>query len=158
MKRKLDDEEYQALLNMFGKETLSIRRTASQGALFRFSFYLINSYALLILVTYLLISNYFTGEINPVILENNYVELLGRREFAFFWIMSAFNLSFYFGVSFRFVTSVVLMYTVNATFDQFLIMYDHYNVEDIPMFSAFFFSRPILILALILALKSYKDE
>ena len=105
-----------------------------------------------------LISNYFTGEINPVILENNYVELLGRRAFAFFWIMSAFNLSFYFGVSFRFVTSVVLMYTVNATFDQFLIMYDHYNVGDIPMFSAFFFSRPILILALILALKSYKDE
>ena len=60
MKRKLDDEEYQALLNMFGKETLSIRRTASQGALFRFSFYLINSYALLILVTYFLISNYFS--------------------------------------------------------------------------------------------------
>jgi hypothetical protein len=157
MKIKLDDEEYQALLNMFSNETLNIRRTSNQSMFFRFNFYLINTYAAAIILIYFLISNYFTGAINPQLVESNYETFLGRRAIAFLWIISAFNLSFYFGMSFRFVSTIALMYVLNATFDQFLIMYAHYNATELPIFSIFFFSRPILIIALIFAIKTYKD-
>ena len=64
MKRKLDDEEYQALLNMFGKDDLKIRSVSVQSNAFKYAFYFINIFAIFIIIIFLYISKIY--ESNPL--------------------------------------------------------------------------------------------
>jgi hypothetical protein len=76
MKRKLDDEEYQALLNVFDGQKVSFRKTSSQSMPFRVSFYFMNIYAISMMLVFYIVSNYLLEYINPQFLDHHYLDLL----------------------------------------------------------------------------------
>jgi len=158
MKRKLDDEEYQALLNMFGKDDLKIRSVSVQSNAFKYAFYFINIFAIFIIIIFLYISKIYEPSINSQNLDTAYLEVFDRRAFVFFWLLSACNLSFYFGLGFRFVATVALIYVLNASIDRFLVMYysDFFaDTQGLLMLAA---SRPLAIIALLIVIIKYVDE
>jgi len=158
MKRKLDDEEYQALLNMFGKDDLKIRSVSVQSNAFKYAFYFINIFAIFIIIVFLYISKIYEPSINSQNLDTAYLEVFDRRAFVFFWLLSACNLSFYFGLGFRFVATVALIYLLNASIDRFLVMYysDFFaDTQGLLMLAA---SRPLAIIALLIVIIKYVDE
>lgn len=158
MKRKLDDEEYQALLNMFGKDDLKIRSVSVQSNAFKYAFYFINIFAIFVIIIFLYISSIYGPSINSQNLDTAYLEVFDRRAFVFFWLLSAFNLSFYFGLGFRFVATVALIYLLNASIDRFLVMYysDFFAyTQGLLVLAA---SRPLAIIALLIVIIKYVDE
>ena len=157
MKRKLDDEEYQALLNAFDGQKFSFRKTSSQSMPFRVSFYFMNIYAVSMMLVYYIVSNYFLEHINLQFLEHHYLDLLERRAFIFLWLLGAFNMAFYFGVGFRLVVGIILLYTINATFSQLIVINSDLGFAETPIFSAYALSRPLFMLATLGALIFYKD-
>jgi hypothetical protein len=157
MKRKLDDEEYQALLNVFDGQKVSFRRTSSQSMPFRVSFYLMNIYAISMILTYYIVTNYLLEYVNPKFVEHHYLDFLERRAFIFIWLLWAFNMAFYFGVGFRIVVGVILLYSINATFSQIIVIHSNFGFAEAPIFSAFALSRPLFMIAALGALIFYKD-
>ncbi|CAM8670290.1 hypothetical protein MCEREM30_00688 [Paracoccaceae bacterium] len=160
MKRKLDDEEYQALLNAFDGQKFSFRKTSSQSMPFRVSFYFMNIYAISMMLVYYIVANYLLDYINPQFLEHHYLDLLERRAFIFLWLLGAFNMAFYFGVGFRVVAGVILLYSINATFSQIIVIHSNFgffNFAETPIFSAYALSRPLFMIATVGALIFYKD-
>ena len=160
MKRKLDDEEYQALLNVFDGQKVSFRKTSSQSMPFRVSFYFMNIYAVSMMLMYYIVSNYFLEHINLQFLEHHYLDLLERRAVIFIWLFGAFNMAFYFGVGFRVVVGVILLYSINATFSQIIVIHSNFgffNFAETPIFSAYALSRPLFMIATVGALIFYKD-
>ncbi|MEY3960603.1 MAG: hypothetical protein RIR14_1257 [Pseudomonadota bacterium] len=158
MKKKLNDEEMQALLGVFEARDLRLRKVSDQGRAFRFAFYFVNIYSLSMIFLLQAVTRFFPEIINPVLFEAHHVDLLGRRAFAFLWILAALNIAFFFAISFRFVVVVTLLYMVNATFDQLLMIYGTYGHGEAPLFSAFFLSRPLLMLALVATFWFYKES
>jgi len=160
MKRKLDDEEYQALLNVFDGQKFSFRKTSSQSMPFRVSFYFMNIYAISMMLFYYIVVNYLLEDINPQFLEHHYLDLLERRAFIFIWLLGAFYMAFYFGVGFRVVVGVILLYSINATFSQIIVIHSNFgffNFAETPIFSAYALSRPLFMIATVGALIFYKD-
>lgn len=157
MKKKLNDDEYQALLGAFEPRDLKLRRVSDQGRPFQFAFHFMNFYSLSMILVFHLVTRYFPDAINPALLEHQHIALLGRRAFAFLWILAAFNIAFFFALSFRFVVVITLLYMVNATFDQLLMIYGTYGHDEAPLFSAFFLTRPLLMVALVATFWFYKE-
>jgi hypothetical protein len=157
MKRKLDDEEYQALLNAFDGQQFSFRKTSSQSMPFRISFYFMNIYAVSMMLVYYIVANYLLEYINPQFLEHHYLDFLERRAFIFLWLLVAFNMAFYFGVGFRFAVGVILLYSINATFSQIIVIHSNFSFAEMPIFSAYALSRPLFMIATLGALIFYKD-
>ena len=100
MKRKLDDEEYQALLNVFNGQTSGFRKVANQSLKFKVAFYFVNTYAVSMMLVYYIVANFLLEHINPEFVQHHYLDLLGKRAFVFFWLLGAFNMAFYFGIGF----------------------------------------------------------
>ncbi len=157
MKRKLDDEEYQALLNVFDGQKFSFCKTSSQSMPFRVSFHFMNIYAVSMMLVFYIVSNYFLEHINPQFLEHHYLDLLEKRAFIFLWLLGAFNMAFYFGVGFRLVAGVILLYSINATFSQIIVINSNFGFAETPIFSAYALSRPLFMIATVGALIFYKD-
>ena len=88
MKRKLDDEEYQALLNVFDGQKVSFRKTSSQSMPFRVSFYFMNIYAISMMLTYYIAANYLLEYINP-----QFWHFILGLAFALSWELSCFTRS-----------------------------------------------------------------
>lgn len=156
MSKKLNDDEYQALLGVLEPRELRLRKLSDQGTAFRLAFYFVNIYSLSMILLFYVVIWHFTDVVNPALIEHQQIDLLSRRAFAFLWILSAFNISFFSALSFRFVVAVMLLYMVNATFDQLLMIYGTYGHAEAPLFSAFFLTRPLLMLALVLTFRFYK--
>jgi hypothetical protein len=104
------------------------------------------------------VANFLLEHINPEFVQHSYLDLLGKRAFVFFWLLSAFNMAFYFGIGFRFTVGVLLLYTINATFEQFLVIHSNFGIFETPIFSAYALSRPVFMLALLGLLLFYKNE
>lgn len=158
MKRRLDDEEYQALLNMFGRKDAKLRSLKSQKKIFQSAFHFVNIFSFLIIIIFLFISAIYSSEINSGGLESVYIEVFDRRAVVFFWLLSAFNLSFFFGISFRFVATVALIYVLNASIDRFLVMYYTDFFATIPSLLVLAASRPLVLIALMIVIIKYVDE
>jgi hypothetical protein len=158
MERKLDDEEYQALLNAFNGQKVSFRKTSSQSMPFRFSFYFMNIYAISMMLVLYIVSNYFLEYINPKFLEHHYLDLLEKRAFIFLWLLGAFNMAFYFGIGFRLAVGIILLYSINATFSQIIVIYSNFGFAETPIFSAYALSRPLFMIATLGTLIFYKDN
>ncbi len=158
MKRKLDDEEYQALLNVFDGQKVSFRKTSSQSMPFRVSFYFMNIYAISMMLVFYIVSNYLLEYINPQFLDHHYLDVLEKRAFIFIWLLGAFNMAFYFGVGFRLVVGVILLYSINATFSQIIVIHRNFGFAETPIFSAYALSRPLFMLATLGTLIFYKDN
>ena len=158
MKRKLDDEEYQALLSMFGKETAKLRSIRVQSKLFKYAFYFINIFSCAILVFFLLISTVNKYEMNYGLANFGCPEVPIRRAIVYFWLLSALNLSFYFGIAFRFVASIGLIYVLNASIDRLLVMYFSDFYADAQGLLLLAVSRPLVIIALAIVITKYRDE
>ena len=124
---------------------------------FRVSFYFMNIYAISMMLTYYIVANYLPEYINPKFLEHHYLDLLERRAFIFLWLLGAFNMAFYFGVGFRLVVGIILLYTINATFSQLIVIHSDLGFAETPIFSAYALSRPLFMLATLGALIFYKD-
>ena len=157
MKRKLDDEEYQALLNVFSGQASGFRKMSDQILKFKVAFYFVNIYAVSMMLVYYIVANFLLEHINPEFVQHHYLDLLGKRGFVFFWLLGAFNMAFYFGIGFRFTVGVMLLYTINATFEQFLVIHSTFGLLETPIFSAYALSRPVFMLALLGLLLFYKD-
>jgi hypothetical protein len=158
MKRKLDDEEYQALLNVFNGQTSGFRKVANQSLKFKVAFHFVNIYAVSMMLVYFITANFLLDHINPEFVQHQYLDLLGKRAFVFFWLLGAFNMAFYFGIGFRFTVGVMLLYTINATFEQFFVIHSNFGIFETPVFSAYALSRPVFMLALLGLLLFYKNE
>ena len=158
MERKLDDEEYQALLNVFDGQKVSFRKTSSQHMPFRVSFYFMNIYAISIMLVLYIVSNYFLEYINPKFLEHHYLDLLEKRAFIFLWLLGAFNMAFYFGIGFRLAVGIILLYSINATFSQIIVIHSNFGFAETPIFSAYALSRPLFMIATLGTLIFYKDN
>jgi hypothetical protein len=51
----------------------------------------------------------------------------------------------------------MLLYTINATFEQFLVIHSTFGLLETPIFSAYALSRPVFMLAQLGLLLFYKD-
>jgi hypothetical protein len=124
---------------------------------FKVAFYFVNTYAVSMMLVYYIVANFLLEHINPEFVQHHYLDLLGKRGFVFFWLLGAFNMAFYFGIGFRFTVGVMLLYTINATFEQFLVIHSTFGLLETPIFSAYALSRPVFMLALLGLLLFYKD-
>jgi hypothetical protein len=109
------------------------------------------------LVLYI-VSNYFLEYINPKFLEHHYLDLLEKRAFIFLWLLGAFNMAFYFGIGFRLAVGIILLYSINATFSQIIVIYSNFGFAETPIFSAYALSRPLFMIATLGTLIFYKDN
>ena len=156
MNKKLNDEEYHAFLQMFDGQSVQIRRLSTQSKYFIFSFHFVNLYSLSFICIFFLMSRMFVDLIDKSIFTEGYISVLNARAYASFWLLAGMNIAFYFGFYFRFFVVLMLMYLLNATIDQTLLFYMHYNFEQTPILLTFYFTRPFLILALLMTLFRYK--
>jgi uncharacterized protein YhhL (DUF1145 family) len=158
MKEKLNDEEYQAIINVFSAQEVNLRRTAHQDLAFRVSFYFANIYAATLISAFYIISSFLTDQINPIFLEHQYLNLLEKRIFMFFWLLGAFNMSFYFGYGFRLVASVILTYIIYINFEQAVVIHGTLRFSDTPIFLAYVISLPFFIFAALGTIVFYRDN
>jgi hypothetical protein len=158
MKEKLDDEEYQAIINVFSTQEVNLRRTAHQDLAFRISFYFANIYAATLFSAFYIISNFLTDQVNPVFLEHQYLNLLEKRILIFFWLLGAFNMAFYFGHGFRLVASVILTYVIFINFEQALVIHGSLRLSDTPIFLTYVISLPFFIFAALGTIVFYRDN
>jgi hypothetical protein len=103
-------------------------------------------------------SRFFVDLIDKSIFTEGYISVLSARAYASLWLLAGLNISYYFSFYFRFFVVLMLMYLLNATIDQTLLFYMHYNFEQTPILLTFYFTRPFLILALLVTLFRYKEE
>ncbi|MEY3534372.1 MAG: hypothetical protein RI979_2398 [Pseudomonadota bacterium] len=73
MKRKLDDEEYQALLNVFNGQTSGFRKVANQSLKFKVAFHFVNIYAVSMMLVYFITANFLLDHINPEFVQHKYL-------------------------------------------------------------------------------------
>ena len=158
MTKKLNDEEYNAFLKMLDGSSPQMRRLSDQGKIFRTSFYFINIYSLSVVLTFFVMSRFFADFISKDIFTEDYIAVLKSRAYASLWLIAGFNISFYFRFYFIFFAILMIMYLVNATIDQSLMLYLQYDFKASPLLMAFYATRPILILALIVAALKYDDQ
>lgn len=158
MKKKLNDEEYKAFLQMFDGQTVQFRKLSSQTRAFRLSFYFINAYCLIFISVFFMMSRVFESAINSDIFTTGYVSVLNARVHLSLWLLAGVNISFYFGFYFRFFLILILMYLLNSTIDQTLMFFLQYDFNQMPLLFTFFFTRPLLILALLVAFFKYNDH
>lgn len=158
MNKKLNDEEYHAFLQMFEGQSVQIRHLSTQTKSFIFSFHFVNLYSLSFICIFFLMSRFFVDMIDKSIFTEGYISALSARAYASLWLLAGLNISYYFSFYFRFFVVLMLMYLLNATIDQTLLFYMHYNFEQTPILLTFYFTRPFLILALLVTLFRYKEE
>jgi hypothetical protein len=157
MKRKLTQEETDAFLEAVEVGRFSFRRLRDQSRLFRLCYYFINFYAFAMFLLYLVSTQFFLENLNQELVKNGYIQVLGTRAFVFFWITGIFNMAYYFGISFRLVASVVLLYTLNVTAEHAFTLYSTYAIQEVPILSVYALSRPFFMLALIIVIATYRD-
>jgi small-conductance mechanosensitive channel len=116
-----------------------------------------NIYAVSMMLVYYIVANYLLEYINPQFIEHHYLDLLEKRAFIFLWLLGAFNMAFYFGVGFRLIVGVILLYSINATFSQIIVIHSNFGFAETPIFSAYALSRPLFMIATVGALIFYKD-
>lgn len=158
MNKKLNDEEYHAFLEMFDGKSVQIRRLSAQGRLFRVSFYFVNIYALSFIFIFFILSRQFVEVIDKTIFTEQYLSVLSARAFISLWLLAGLNISYYFSFYFRFAVLLMLMYLLNATIDQTLIFSGQYEIHQKPILATFYFTRPLLMLALLVTLFRYEDQ
>jgi hypothetical protein len=71
MKRKLDDEEYQALLNVFSGQASGFRKMSDQILKFKVAFYFVNIYAISMVLVYYIVANFLLEHINPEFVQHS---------------------------------------------------------------------------------------
>jgi hypothetical protein len=76
----------------------------------------------------------------------------------FFWLLGAFNMSFYFGYGFRLVASVILTYIIYINFEQALVIHGTLRFSDTPIFLAYVISLPFFIFAALGTIVFYRDN
>lgn len=157
MKRKLNKDEYNALLNAFSGDSFTFKKLSHQSRLFRATYLFVNVYALSTMLLYFLISNFLLEYINQDLLRSGYLDVLGARAFTLFFLLGAFNIAFFFGVGFRLIVSIIVLYTANATVEQLITLFNSFSLYDVPILSAHTLSRPLFILGLLAVMFSYRD-
>lgn len=157
MKPKLSKEEYEALLESFDVENFKLRKLAAQSRPFKVAYLFINVYAIGMILLYLIVTQFFLENANQDLVENGYVNTVGTRAFVFFWMIFLFNVTFYFGLGFRVMTSVMLIYTINVTFEIVFTLLSTFTLAEMPFLTPYVLSRPILILTLSIAAYTYRD-
>jgi hypothetical protein len=157
MTPKLSKEEYEALLESFDVENFKLRKLAAQSHPFRVAYLVINIYSIGMMLLYFIVTQFFLENVNQDLLENGYVNTVGTRAFLFFWMIFLFNVTFYFGLGFRVMTSVMLLYTINVTFEHAFTLFSTYTLAEMPILTPYLLSRPILILTLAFAVYTYRD-
>jgi len=158
MNKKLNDEEYHAFLHMFDGSQVQFRRLSVQSGLFRRAFYFVNAYTLLFVAAFFIVSRLFVDFINQDVFTESYVSVLNARAYISLWLIAAINISYFFSFYFRFFVVAMLMYLLNATIDQTLLFYQEYKFTDMPIIFIFFFTRPFLVLSLLILLWKYKEQ
>jgi hypothetical protein len=158
MSKKLNDEEYNAFLKMLDGPSVQIRKMSNQGRMFRASFSFINAYSLSVIFIFFIMTSLFSESFNKAIFTEDYISVLQSRAYASLWLIAGFNIAFYFRFYFVFFAILMIMYLVNATIDQSLMFYMHSDLKGSPFLLAFYFTRPLLILALIVAILKYDDQ
>jgi len=157
MKSKLSKEEYEALLESFDVENFKLRKLAAQSHPFRVAYLVINVYSIGMILLYFIVTQFFLENVNQDLVENGYVNTVGTRVLLFFWMIFLFNVTFYFGLGFRVMTSVMLLYTINVTFEHAFALLSTYTLAELPILTPYVLSRPILILTLAIAAYTYRD-
>ena len=158
MSRKLSKEEYDAFLNAISMKGFTLRRLSDQSRLFRASFHFVNFYALSMMLLYLFTSQFLMDHINPRLVQDGYITLFSTRLSIFFWLLGSFNIAFYFGISFRILVSIIFLYTLNITVEQIFMIYGSFRISEVPILAAYTLSRPLVMLALILILRTHRDN
>ncbi len=158
MNKKLNDDEYHAFLQMFDRTSVQIRRLATQSKIFRVSFRFVNIYAICFIGVFVFMKRFFADAINQDIITEGYLAVLSARANITIWLLVGFNIAYYFNFYFRFFVVLMLMYLLNATIDQTLLFSVHYDYAEKPILAAFYFTRPLLIFALLVTLFKYDEQ
>lgn len=157
MKQQLNKDEYNALLNVFSGETFTFKKLTHQSRLFRATYLFVNVYALSMMLLYFLVANFLLEYTNQDLVRSGYLDVLGARAFTFLFLLGAFNIAFFFGVGFKLVVSIIVLYTANVTFEQLITLFNSFSLHDVPILSAYTLSRPLFILGLLAVMFSYRD-
>lgn len=110
------------------------------------------------IVILFVMTSLFFDMINKDILTTRYVDVLSARAYVSLWLIAGFNIAYYFNFYFRFFVILMLMYILNATIDQTLLFSVHYDYAEKPILAAFYFTRPLLALALLITLFKYQEQ
>lgn len=157
MKQQLNKDEYNALLNVFSGETFTFRKLTHQSRLFRATYLFVNVYALSTMLLYFSISNFLLEYVNQDLVRIGYIDVLASRAFMLFFLLGAFNIAFFFGVGFKLVVSIIVLYTANVTVEQLITLFNSFSLHDVPILSTHTLSRPLLIFCLLAVMFSYRD-
>lgn len=157
MKHKLNKDEYNALLNVFSGESFTFKKLSHQSRFFRAAYLFVNVYALSMMLLYFLVSNFLLEYTNQDLVRSGYLNVLGARALMFFLMLGAFNISFFFGVSFKIIVTLILLYSANVTVEQLITLLNSFSLHDVPILSAYTLSRPLFILGLVAVLFTYRE-
>jgi hypothetical protein len=155
MKHKLDDDEFNALLGMFGNQKAIFKKLRPQAISFKISYWFINIYSVVIIAIYFIVTNFFADYANQNFLQSGYMDVLDGRTLAFLFLLFAFNATFFVGLGFRLLPIIMLVYLANSLFDELVLVFGSYSIKEVPIFAGFFLTSPFLMLCLLCAAFKY---
>jgi hypothetical protein len=155
MKHNLDDDEFNALLGMFGSQQAKFKKLRPQTISFKISYCFVNIYSVVIIAIYFILTNFFAGHANQDFLQSGYMDVLDGRTLGLLFLLFAFNATFFVGQGFRLLPIIMLVYLANSSFDGLVLVFGDYSMKDIPIFAGFFLTSPLLMLGLLYAVFKY---
>ena len=149
MKHNLDDEEFNALMGMFGSQQAKFKKIRPQTISFKISYWFVNIYSVLIIVLNFVMNNFFADHANQELLKIGYMEVLDGRILGFIFLLFSFNATFLVGQGFKLLPIIMLVYLVNSLFDGLVLVFGNYSMTDIPVLAGVFLTSPLLMLGLL---------
>ena len=83
------------------------------------------------------------------LMTEDFLTVFDGRANIMFWLLVLMNMGAYFNIGFKIMCLISIIYLLNATVDNFVIFAGLVSFDDRPYLSAFIFSRPLLLCAII---------
>tara|TARA_B110000503_G_scaffold129030_1_gene200805 strand:+ start:444 stop:935 length:492 start_codon:yes stop_codon:yes gene_type:complete len=157
-KKKVNAEEISALLEAFSNVQKNRLSEFNQSPILKLAVTLINIYVISSIFMYLLLREGVLDQINPVLLNEDFLTLFNGRAYAMFWVLAAMNISLYFNIAFFTVALCSLIYVLNGTAEYFLVFGGGFSFSEAPYFSVFILSLPLFIVVMLIAVFTYKMD
>ena len=93
-KKKVNAEEISALLEAFSNVQKNRLSEFNQSPILKLAVTLINIYVISSIFMYLLLREGVLDQINPVLLNEDFLTLFNGRAYAMFWVLAAMNISY----------------------------------------------------------------
>lgn len=148
---KISENEINALLEAFSDSCKDNYGRSYQTIFFRLIITLLNIYALAFLITYIFLKDQIIADGATLI------AIHGRAQITF-WFMAALNIALHFNLGFKAVVITFLIYAINSTIDNFILLGALIDFLNMPYFSLMIITRPLFIIGLIFLLIIHKEE